>query len=70
MAKNKTKATQASVEDYLSAIADEARRKDCEALAKPMAKATKQEPMMWGTGIVGFGSFTTGTRVVAKAVPD
>lgn len=57
MAENKTKATEASVESYLSAIQDEARRKDCEALAKLMTKATKQKPKMWGTSIVGFGSY-------------
>jgi hypothetical protein len=57
MAENKTKATEASVESYLSAIKDEARRKDCAALAKLMAKATKQKPKMWGTSIVGFGSY-------------
>ena len=57
MAENKTKATDASVESYLSAIEDEARRKDCEALATLMTKATKQQPKMWGTSIVGFGSY-------------
>src|SRR6266851_941024 len=49
MAENKTKATKASVEGFLSAIDDEARRKDCEVLAKLMTKATKQQPKMWGT---------------------
>ena len=57
MAENKTKATEASVENYYSAIKDEARRKDCEALAKLMTKATIQNPKMWGTSIVGFGSY-------------
>jgi len=57
MAENKTKPTEASVESYLAAIGDEARRKDCEALAQLMAKATKQPPTMWGTSIVGFGSY-------------
>jgi hypothetical protein len=57
MAENKTKATDASVEGYLSAIEDETRRKDCEALTKLMAKATQQQPKMWGTSIVGFGSY-------------
>ena len=57
MAENKTKATDASVADYLAAIDDEARRKDCEALADLMAKATKQPPRMWGASIVGFGSY-------------
>jgi len=57
MAENKTKATEASVEDYIAAIEDEARRQDCEALAKLMTTATKQQPTMWGTSIVGFGSY-------------
>ena len=57
MAKNKTKATRASVEGYVSAIADETRREDCEALVKLMTRATKQRPKMWGTSIVGFGSY-------------
>ena len=55
-AENKTKATDVSVEDYLAAINDEARRKDCEALADLMAKATKQPARMWGASIVGFGT--------------
>ena len=54
---NKTKATEASVESYLSAIEDEARRKDCEALARLMTRATKEQPTMWGTSIVGFGNY-------------
>ena len=57
MAENKTKATQASVAGYIAAIGDESRRKDCEALAKLMAKATKEKATMWGTAIVGFGSY-------------
>jgi hypothetical protein len=56
MAENKTKVTKASVASYLAGIKDEARRRDCEALAKLMKKATKQPPKMWGTSIVGFGS--------------
>lgn len=57
MAENKTKVTEASVEGYFSAIEDEARRKDCEALAELMTEVTKQLPKMWGTSIVGFGSY-------------
>jgi hypothetical protein len=57
MAENKTKVTEASVESYFSTIEDEARRKDCEALVKLMTKATKQNQKMWGTSIVGFGSY-------------
>ncbi len=57
MAENKTKATEASVESYIESIADSARRKDCEALIKLMAKATKELSKIWGTSIVGFGSY-------------
>lgn len=57
MAENKTNATEASVEAYLAAIADETRRKDCQVLAELMAKAVKEPAKMWGTGIVGFGSY-------------
>ena len=57
MAENKTKPTQASVESYIGAIDDEVRRKDCQTLITLMAKATKQPATMWGTSIVGFGSY-------------
>jgi len=57
MAENKTKATEASVDSYLESIADPARRRDCEALTKLMSKATKEAPKMWGSSIVGFGSY-------------
>jgi hypothetical protein len=57
MAENKTKATKASVERYLAAIKDASRRKDCEALCALMSKATKHPAAMWGTAIVGFGSY-------------
>jgi Domain of unknown function (DU1801) len=57
MAENKTKATDASVTSYIASIEDAARRKDCEALVKLMTKATNQKPKMWGSNIVGFGSY-------------
>ena len=57
MAENKTKATDASVDAYLATITDPGRRSDCEALAKLMSKVAKQPPKLWGTGIVGFGSY-------------
>ncbi|MEW6074310.1 MAG: DUF1801 domain-containing protein [Planctomycetota bacterium] len=57
MAENKTKATTASVREFLDAIPDERRREDCRALAEMMRKATRAEPKMWGPGIVGFGDY-------------
>lgn len=57
MAENKTQATEASVESYIRGIGDEARRADCQAMVELMSKATKFEPVMWGSSIVGFGSY-------------
>jgi hypothetical protein len=55
MAELKTKATTASVSDFLAAIEDDDRREDCLAVVKIMKKATGAEPKMWGPSIVGFG---------------
>src|SRR5262249_40536749 len=45
------------VESYLDGIANEDRRRDAKALAKLLARATKEKPAMWGASIVGFGSY-------------
>jgi hypothetical protein len=57
MAKNKTIETQNSVADFLMAIKDEKRRKDCSAIIDLIAEQTGLEPKMWGVGIVGFGIY-------------
>lgn len=57
MATQKTTQTQQSVDAYLESIADPARRAECIALSALMQKVTKCEPRMWGTAIVGFGSY-------------
>src|SRR5262249_13205268 len=57
MADNKTRPTEASVEAYLAKIENPDRRADCVALARLMTRATRHQPKMWGTSIVGFGSY-------------
>jgi hypothetical protein len=57
MAELKTKETTARVSQFLNAIPDEQRRKDCKAIAALMRKATNKSPKMWGTSIVGFGKY-------------
>lgn len=57
MANLKTARTKASVQTFLSGIADQARRQDCLALVKIMKQVTKAPPRMWGPSIVGFGSY-------------
>ena len=55
MAENKTKPTEASVDDYVAALPDDARRLDCGTLIALMNEATGQSAKMWGPSIVGFG---------------
>jgi hypothetical protein len=57
MAELKTKVTKASVEKFIEGIKDERKRQDCYGLLKIMKKATKAEPKMWGTSIIGFGDY-------------
>jgi hypothetical protein len=56
MAENKTQPTSANVSAFLDANPDETRRTDARALVKLMQKVTGNEPAMWGSSIVGFGS--------------
>lgn len=58
MAELKTKATKASVKDFLKAIPEPERRADCLAIAKIMEEITgDKKPKMWGTSIVGYGNY-------------
>lgn len=57
MAEPKTQPTKASVAAFLAAIPDDQRRKDCQAVAKMMQEATGEKPVLWGTSIVGFGTY-------------
>ena len=57
MAELKTKLTDASVEDFLNTVENEQKRKDCFEILKIMKQVTKEMPKMWGTSIVGFGSY-------------
>ncbi|HKV09093.1 MAG TPA: DUF1801 domain-containing protein [Thermoanaerobaculia bacterium] len=57
MTENKTKPTDASVEDYIAARGSEQQRADCRELIALLEKATGQPPKMWGPSIVGFGSY-------------
>jgi len=54
---NKTQQTDTGADAYFAAIADPARRTDCEKLAVMMQKATGEPARMWGPAIVGFGSY-------------
>lgn len=57
MAKNKTQATDESVKNFLDQVEDEQKRADAYALLDLMREVTGEEAKMWGTSIVGFGSY-------------
>jgi len=53
----KTKPTEVSAESHIAAITNEEQRNDAQTLVGLMRRVTKQEPVMWGPSIVGFGSY-------------
>src|SRR4051812_42608121 len=57
MAGLKTNRTSASVAQFLAGIPGRRRRADAEAGCALMTEVTGVQPAMWGTGIVGFGSY-------------
>lgn len=57
MSENKTKATDASVGDYIAGLDSERRQSDAKRLIEIMQAATAEKPTMWGSSMVGFGSY-------------
>lgn len=57
MAKLKTIANSRSVSDFLNTIEDRKQRAECRTIARMMREATGNRARMWGTSIVGFGSY-------------
>jgi hypothetical protein len=57
MAENKTTPNDQNVEQFLNAVADEQKRKDSFTILELMKQVTGLEPKMWGSSIVGFGSY-------------
>ena len=57
MAELKTKPNNASIDKFLKGVKDEQTCADCYQIVEIMKKATKAEPKMWGTSIIGFGDY-------------
>ncbi len=57
MAENKTKPTDASVDDYIASRANAQQHADCRELMALFKRVTGQTPRMWGPSIVGYGSY-------------
>lgn len=57
MAELKTQKTKTSVKQFLAAVADPQKRKDCQQLDRLMSKITGSKAALWGSSIVGYGSY-------------
>ena len=49
--------TTAEVDGFIDGVANETRRCDAWALCELMTSVTGEPPVMWGSSIVGFGSY-------------
>lgn len=56
MAELKTKANDASVDDFINNLADAQQRADSFKLVEIMSEITGASPVMWGGAIIGFGN--------------
>ena len=57
VAENKTKATKASVTEFMNSIEDSRMRADARNVAAMMRRATGKRARMWGTSMVGYGAY-------------
>ena len=57
MATNKTTQNEDPVEDFINAVDDEQKRRDSWDMIGLMKKITGSDPRMWGSSLVGFGSY-------------
>jgi hypothetical protein len=57
MSENKTKPTKSSTTAFLNKIKDQKLRDDCFAILEMMQEVSNSEPVMWGSAIIGFGTY-------------
>lgn len=57
MAENKTKPTDASIDEYIASRANAQQQADCRELMALLKKVTRETPRMWGPSIVGYGVY-------------
>ena len=52
-----TQPTNAAVDEFIAALADEEQRADAQALCALMQEVTSEPPVLWGSSIIGFGHY-------------
>lgn len=53
----KTRPTESSVDAFIDAVPDARKREDAKAVRAMMERITGEPAVMWGPGIVGFGTY-------------
>lgn len=57
MAELKTQKTDGDVDAFLDSVEDDRKRQDAHEVRRLMAEVTGEDGAMWGSSIVGFGSY-------------
>ena len=57
LSKPKTIPNEASIVDFLEKQENPIRKRDCFSLIEIMKRLTGEEPQMWGSSIIGFGTY-------------
>lgn len=57
MSELKTKPTSHSVTEFLDKVQPEEKRQDSFTILKMMQKISGEKPVMWGSSMIGFGSY-------------
>lgn len=58
MAENKTQVTQMNVVDFVHSIENKKRQADALVLLDIFAQMTKQDAVLWGSSIIGYGTYS------------
>ena len=64
----KTTQNNESVKKFINSVTDEQKRKDSFIILKMMQEATKEEPKMWGSSLIGFGFVTLKSPATGREV--
>jgi hypothetical protein len=62
MAELKTTRNDGDVDEFLNSVEDETRRRDSLVMRDLMSEITGEKPEMWGSSIVGFGTYAYRAR--------
>ena len=66
MAELKTQKNDASVIDFINSLNDDVKKQDSLKLLEIFEECTGEKPIMWGTSIVGFGSYHYKSEISAQ----